>query len=86
MSISVARRLAGSLPGPAQPGTPEVEALLRELAKDDFARLRQSPPFLYHNNLTAAVPRYYWSEDVGYALWLRLAHDHAHIGDRHPGA
>ena len=33
----------------------------------------QSPPLLYHNDLTATVPRYYWSEDVGYALWLRLA-------------
>jgi hypothetical protein len=39
---------------------------------------------LYHNDLTATVPRYYWSEDVGYALWLRLAHAYAHSPQR-PG-
>lgn len=27
---------------------------------------------LYHNDLTATVKRYYWSEDFGYALRLRL--------------
>ena len=87
MWISVARHLAGSpRPGSAAPDTSEILALLRELASDDFARLRQHPPFLYHNDLTASVPRYYWSEDVGYALWLRLAHDHAHIGHPKPGA
>lgn len=47
-------------------------ALLDELARDDFAELRRSPPLLYHNDLTASVSRYYWSEDFGYALWLRL--------------
>jgi hypothetical protein len=30
------------------------------------------PPLLYHNDLSASVKRFYWSEDVGYALWLRL--------------
>jgi hypothetical protein len=55
-----------------------ADALLRELARDDFARVRRGPPLLYHNDLTASVPRYYWSEDVGYALWLRLADDDAH--------
>jgi hypothetical protein len=30
------------------------------------------PPLLYHNDLTASVPRFYWSEEFGYALWLRL--------------
>ena len=70
--ISVARHLAGSpRPGSAASDTSEILALLRELASDDFARLRQNPPFLYHNDLTASVPRYYWSEDVGYALWLQ---------------
>ena len=27
---------------------------------------------MYHNDLTATVRRFYWSEDFGYALWLRL--------------
>jgi len=53
----------------------QVNAVLRTLARDDFALVRQSPPFLYHNDLTATVPRYYWSADVGYALWLRLAYE-----------
>jgi len=72
---AVVRRLAGV---PAPGGTPaastETPALLRQLARDDFALVRENPPLLFHNDLTATVPRYYWSEDVGYALWLRLAH------------
>jgi hypothetical protein len=58
--------------GPPPDGA-EVTAVLNELARDDFALVRQNPPLLYHNDLTATVPRYYWSQDVGYALWLRLA-------------
>jgi hypothetical protein len=27
---------------------------------------------MYHNDQTASVPRFYWSEEFGYALWLRL--------------
>jgi hypothetical protein len=65
--------------------TAEIQALLRQLAKDDFALLRSSPPLLFHNDLTATVPRYYWSEDVGYALWLRLYDEYAHLGHFHPG-
>jgi hypothetical protein len=50
------------------------------LAKEDFAALRQEPPLLYHNDLSASVPRYYWSEDFGYALWLRLYYETIHAG------
>jgi hypothetical protein len=83
-------RLLGRAPAPGAPGADgtdavESRALLTRLAQDDFALLRKSPPLLYHNDLTATVPRYYWSEDVGYALWLRLAHDYAHIGSPRPG-
>ena len=56
-----------------RPDAAEVTAVLNTLARDDFALVRTSPPLLYHNDLTAKVPRYYWSQDVGYALWLRLA-------------
>ena len=42
------------------------------IGSDDFAQLRSSPPLLYNNDLSATVRRYYWSEDFGYALWLRL--------------
>jgi len=34
--------------------------------------MRRAPPLLYHNDMTATVRREYWSEDLGYALWLRL--------------
>ncbi|HEX3580549.1 MAG TPA: hypothetical protein VH087_02225 [Thermoanaerobaculia bacterium] len=49
-----------------------MQAVLRALAQDHFKAVRDNPPLLYHNDLTATVPRYYWSQDAGYALWLRL--------------
>jgi hypothetical protein len=49
-----------------------IRDLLARLGSDDFASLRGGPPQLYHNDLTATVARFYWSEDFGYALWLRL--------------
>jgi hypothetical protein len=53
-------------------GRSETAALLHKLADSDFALLARVPPLLYHNDLTASVGRYYWSEELGYALWLRL--------------
>lgn len=55
-----------------------VQSVLRALAENDFKAVRDNPPLLYHNDLTATVPRYYWSEDVGYALWLRLYREFEH--------
>jgi len=75
-------RRAGT-PGGPPPDAAELQAVLRELAKDDFALVRKNPPLLFHNDLTATVPRYYWSEDAGYALWLRLADEHAHLRNPH---
>jgi hypothetical protein len=49
-----------------------IRNLLVQLGSDDFAQLHHSPPLLYHNDLSATVRRFYWSEDFGYALWLRL--------------
>jgi hypothetical protein len=49
-----------------------IKDLLERLGKDDFAVLRQTPPLLFHNDLSATVHRFYWSADAGYALWLRL--------------
>jgi hypothetical protein len=49
-----------------------IRQLLARVGSDDFAQLRRSPPLLYHNDLSATVSRFYWSEDFGYALWLRL--------------
>jgi hypothetical protein len=55
-----------------------MRSVLRELARDDFALVRTNPPLIYHNDLTATVSRYYWSEDAGYALWLRLFDEYEH--------
>ncbi len=49
-----------------------MDDLLLRIGRDDFAQLRRSPPLLYHNDLSAKIKRFYWSEDFGYALWLRL--------------
>jgi len=50
---------------------PALQAL-QQVAEGKFLRLAQSPPLLYHNDLSALPPHFHWSEDVGYALWLRL--------------
>jgi hypothetical protein len=72
--ISVVRLLLrATQTGGPPPDAAEVTAVLNTLARDDFALVRTTPPLLYHNDLSATVPRYYWSQDVGYALWLRLA-------------
>jgi hypothetical protein len=73
-------QIPGSSPADAASAAAEIQAMLRQLAKDDFALLKKNPPLLYHNDLTATVPRYYWSEDAGYALWLRLYDEYAHLG------
>jgi len=71
--IAAARQLDRLLdPEGGWPSSPETIALLSALADDDFAAVRKSPPLLYHNDFTAPTPRFYWSEDFGYALWLRL--------------
>ena len=49
-----------------------IEILLKQIGSEDFAMIRRSPPLLYHNDLSATVKRFYWSEEFGYALWLRL--------------
>lgn len=54
------------------PSPVEIRSLLETLAANDFAVLDTDPPLLYHNDPSARVRRFYWSEDFGYALWLRL--------------
>ena len=67
------RLLAETSTSPPDTNAPqEIRNLLARIGSDDFAQLRRSPPLLYHNDLSASVSRYYWSEDFGYALWLRL--------------
>ncbi len=79
------RRLVGVMASPQDAKErQEVENLLVRIGSEDFARLRRSPPLLYHNDLSATVKRFYWSEDFGYALWLRLYEaTRVETGDRH---
>jgi len=46
--------------------------VLKTLANDGFAFIRQNPPLVYHNDFSGRTPRFYWSDNFGYALWLRL--------------
>jgi hypothetical protein len=69
----MARRLVSTTAQPASASERRASIdLLTRMAGDDFAAIRRTPPLLYHNDVTAHVPRYYWSEDFGYVLWLRL--------------
>jgi hypothetical protein len=77
--VSLVRLMGSSRPDPIL-----IRAMLRELARDDFALIRTNPPLLYHNDLTASVSRYYWSEDVGYALWLKLYDEYEHPRNASP--
>jgi hypothetical protein len=77
--VSVVRLLGRALPARGSaPDAVLIRAALRELARDDFALIRMNPPLLYHTDLTATVSLYFWSEDVGYALWLRLYDEYEH--------
>ena len=71
-SEAVRRLVDAAMSPPNVEAQQAARSMLTQLAADDFAMLRRSPPLLYHNALGASVRRYYWSEDVGYALWLRL--------------
>jgi hypothetical protein len=61
---------------------PEIIDLLRKLAADEFSLLARTPPLIYHNDLSASVRRFYWSEELGYALWLRLYFENERAGKR----
>jgi hypothetical protein len=80
------RLLAETMTSPPDTSAREaINTLLARIGSDDFAQLRRSPPLLYHNDLSATVPRFYWSEDFGYALWLRLYEAaRAETGELHP--
>ena len=78
----MARRLVQtSASGSGASARQAIRGLLAQLGDDDFAVIRVAPPLLYHNDLTANVTRFYWSEDAGYALWLRL-YEAANLGGR----
>jgi hypothetical protein len=48
------------------------DKFLRTIAAKGFERVWESPLLYFHNDLTATVSRYYWSPELGLALWLRL--------------
>ena len=68
-----ARLIAETTLGPEDKSAREkIANLLVRISSDDFTQVRRTPPLLYHNDLSASVKRFYWSEDFGYAMWLRL--------------
>jgi len=71
-AAALVRQIEGAEHGTA--AHPDAVRLLREIAANGFAAVAGNPPLLYHNDLSATVKRYYWSQDMGYALWLRLYH------------
>lgn len=66
-ALTLQRLLLGDARDPAQ-----TTALLRKLAQGDFWIIRRSPPLIYQNDATGSAPGFYWSQEFGYALWLRL--------------
>lgn len=83
----VQARLLRSLVAPPD-GAPRASAepflaALRAAAASDFASIVRTPPLIYHNALSAVPPHFHWSEDVGYALWLRL---YVETARRFPGS
>lgn len=69
-AVNLLGRMEGARAASAE--YPRAADLLHQLAANDFSLIKSAPPLLYHNDFTAHVRRFYWSEDVGYALWLRL--------------
>jgi hypothetical protein len=71
-----ARRLVESMASPPDMNAQqEIRDLLAHIGREDFARLRRSPPQLYHQAILGDSEngeRFYWSDDAGYAVWLRL--------------
>lgn len=68
-----ARLLVQAGASPPSAGTRQtITGFLQQIAAGDFALLREAPPLIFNNDLTANVKRFYWSQDFGYALWLRL--------------
>jgi hypothetical protein len=70
--LTQTRLLNSLLVGEAPPSRDAYLQALREAAEGSFANMSSTPPLLYHNDLSAVPPHYHWSEDFGYALWLRL--------------
>ena len=70
--LAAARLLRDLMLDPGAANRDAVLPVLRGLAAHDFADVAAAPPLLYHNALSATPPHYHWSEDIGYALWLRL--------------
>lgn len=76
MWLATARALSRLSTSPLQGKDRDATlTLLKRLAQDDFLAIRRSPPLLYQNDASASIPAFYWSQEYGYALWLRLYFD-----------
>jgi hypothetical protein len=77
-ALALRRLLQTGDPDPSQ-----TTALLRKLAQGDFWIIRRSPPLIYQNDATGSAPGFYWSQEFGYALWLRLYFENL-LRSQHP--
>ncbi|NOR87090.1 MAG: hypothetical protein GQ527_05725 [Bacteroidales bacterium] len=55
----------------------KAQKILLEVANNDFEYIKITPLLMYHNDLTAKNPAYFWSYDIPYALWLRLYYEYS---------
>lgn len=71
--FEAAELLQGASPGaPRDAIAARLVDVLHRMAADDFAHFESDPLLLYHNDPTSRVPRFYWSKELAYALFLRL--------------
>ena len=54
----------------------KAQEVLHKVAKEKFKFVKTHPIAMFHNDLTAKKPAYFWSYDIPYALWLRLNHEY----------
>ena len=52
-----------------------VIAILLQLAEAEFAAVQEAPPLIFHDDPKADRQYFWWSPDLGYAIWLRLLHE-----------
>ena len=82
--IRLGQRLAEILLGQEPRDIGKSLETLGSFAGENLTRIEKSPPLLYHNDLSwpSSEAGYYWSEEVGYALWLRT---YVELARRQPG-
>ena len=77
--MELTRLIRDVIQSPApQPLEAKARQMLNDLARNDFEMIRKTPLLIYHSDLTAQKPRYYWSTEMAAALWIRLYIESSH--------